>query len=150
MTDAYDWDIKRCRAYAEQLRDKTRANTAEHAAQAIEWLLAQLASHQIIGKNQEPMACQHKRYSIDVTEQIGTCIDCGSEGRMRFVVDDTHPLKREWVGLTEFDRAKLKAEHSRLKPVYYDERNNIDVVADIVEKDALINAIEQALKEKNT
>jgi hypothetical protein len=43
--EAYDWDIERCRAYAEQLRDKTRANTAEHAAQAIEWLLAQLASH---------------------------------------------------------------------------------------------------------
>ncbi len=44
----------------------------------------------------EPVACQHKRYSIDVHEQIGTCIDCGSEGRMRFVVDDTHPQpKRE-------------------------------------------------------
>jgi hypothetical protein len=52
-TEAYDWDIERCRAYAEQLRDKTRANTAEHAAQAIEWLLAQLASHQIIGKKRE-------------------------------------------------------------------------------------------------
>lgn len=51
--------------------------------------------------SQEPVACQHKRYSIDVTEQIGTCIDCGSEGRMRFVVDDTHPQpKREWIGLT--------------------------------------------------
>jgi len=43
VIEAYDWDIERCRAYAEQLRDKTRANTAEHAAQAIEWLLAQLA-----------------------------------------------------------------------------------------------------------
>lgn len=51
--EAYDWNIERCRAYAEQLRDKTRANTAEHAAQAIEWLLAQLASHQIIGKKRE-------------------------------------------------------------------------------------------------
>jgi len=59
-------------------------------------------------------------------------------------------IPRLWVGLTEFDRAKLKAEHSRLKPVHYDERNNIDVVADIVEKDALINAIEAILKEKNT
>jgi len=58
--------------------------------------------------------------------------------------------EREWVGLTDFDRAKLKAEHSRLKPVYYDERNNINLVADIVEKDALINAIEAKLKEKNT
>jgi hypothetical protein len=51
--EAYDWDIERCRAYAEQLRDKTRACTAEHAAQAIEWLLAQLASRQIIGKKRE-------------------------------------------------------------------------------------------------
>ena len=35
-----DWDIASCKAYAEQLRDKNRANTAEHAAEAIEYLLA--------------------------------------------------------------------------------------------------------------
>ena len=34
------WDIASCKAYAEQLRDKNRANTAEHAAEAIEYLLA--------------------------------------------------------------------------------------------------------------
>ena len=33
------WDIASCKAYAKQLRDKTRANTAEHAAEAIEYLL---------------------------------------------------------------------------------------------------------------
>ena len=33
------WNIDACKAYAEQLRDKTRANTAEHAAEAIEFLL---------------------------------------------------------------------------------------------------------------
>ncbi len=37
---------------------------------------------------QEPVACQHKRYSVDVHEQTGTCYDCGAEGRMRFVVGD--------------------------------------------------------------
>lgn len=33
------WSIEECEAYAKQLKDKTRANTAEHAAQAIEYLL---------------------------------------------------------------------------------------------------------------
>ncbi len=34
------WCIEYCKAYAEQLRDKTRANRAEHAAQCIEYLLS--------------------------------------------------------------------------------------------------------------
>ena len=34
-----DWSINACKAYAKQLRDKTRANTAEHAAEAIEYLI---------------------------------------------------------------------------------------------------------------
>lgn len=38
------WDVASCKAYAAQLRDKTRANTAEHAAEAIEYLLAELAN----------------------------------------------------------------------------------------------------------
>ena len=33
------WSIEECEAYAKQLKDKTRANTAEHAVQAIEYLL---------------------------------------------------------------------------------------------------------------
>ena len=43
---------------------------------------------------QEPMACKHSRYSVDTQEQTGTCYDCGAEGRMKFVVDNTttpHP-----------------------------------------------------------
>ena len=39
----------------------------------------------------KPVGCEHKRYSVDVHEQTGTCYDCGAEGRMRFVVDDTAP-----------------------------------------------------------
>jgi hypothetical protein len=30
--------------------------------------------------------CKHKRYSVDVQEQTGYCMDCGAEGRMRFVI----------------------------------------------------------------
>ena len=33
------WSIDACKAYAKQLRDKTRANTADHAAEAIEYLI---------------------------------------------------------------------------------------------------------------
>ena len=45
-------------------------------------------------QQQEPVACQHKRYSIDVHEQTGYCIDCGAEGRMKFVVVDTPPPRK--------------------------------------------------------
>lgn len=36
------FSIEECKAYAVQLRDKNRANTAEHAAEAIEYLLSAL------------------------------------------------------------------------------------------------------------
>jgi len=35
-----NWCIEDCKAYAEQLRDKTRANRAVHAAECIEYLLS--------------------------------------------------------------------------------------------------------------
>ena len=35
------WNIDACKEYVKQLRDKTRANTAEHAAEAIEFLLTE-------------------------------------------------------------------------------------------------------------
>ena len=35
-----NWGIEYCKSYAEQLRDKTRANRAEHAAECIEYLLS--------------------------------------------------------------------------------------------------------------
>jgi hypothetical protein len=72
----------------------------------------------------EPVACQHKRYSIDVHEQTGTCYDCGSEGRMRFVVDDTHPQpKREWVGLTDEEEQELDEKYGDDINVYIDQRD---------------------------
>lgn len=48
----HTWDVAACKAYAEQLRDKTRANTAEHAAEAIEYLLAELAAEQQVTQRQ--------------------------------------------------------------------------------------------------
>jgi hypothetical protein len=35
-----NWGVESCKSYAEQLRDKTRANRAEHAAECIEYLLS--------------------------------------------------------------------------------------------------------------
>lgn len=48
-------------------------------------------------------ACQHKRYSVDVHEQIGTCIDCGAEGRMQFVVNNTHPQSKKPLTRKQID-----------------------------------------------
>lgn len=41
-SEIYDpsWCIEYCKSYAEQLRDKKRANRAEHAAECIEYLLS--------------------------------------------------------------------------------------------------------------
>lgn len=36
----HNWGIEYCKSYAEQLRDKTRANRAVHAAECIEYLLS--------------------------------------------------------------------------------------------------------------
>ena len=79
----------------------------------------------------EPVAgCQHKRYSVDAREGTGTCHNCGAEGQMQFVVGDTTPPQRTWVGLTDEDRFELaKAQHGW--------------------EDLLI-AAEAKLKEKNT
>ena len=41
------------------------------------------------------MDCKHKRYTVDVAEQTGRCMDCGAEGRMRFVVGDPVAAERE-------------------------------------------------------
>ena len=55
------WDIASCKAYAEQLRDKNRANTAEHAAEAIEYLLALAQPEQ----EPEPVAVKHMKEWVE-------------------------------------------------------------------------------------
>jgi hypothetical protein len=47
-----NWGIEYCKAYAEQLRDKTRANRAVHAAECIEYLLS-LANKEWVGLTDE-------------------------------------------------------------------------------------------------
>ena len=64
------WDIASCKAYAEQLRDKNRANTAEHAAQAIEFLLAECdALHKEIDGNHAMLERQTARI-VDLQTHI--------------------------------------------------------------------------------
>ena len=46
------WSVEECESYAKQLRNKTRANTAEHAAQAIEYLLG-LLKREWVGLTEE-------------------------------------------------------------------------------------------------
>lgn len=46
------WCIEYCKSYAEQLRDKTRANRAVHAAECIEYLLS-LANKEWVGLTDE-------------------------------------------------------------------------------------------------
>ena len=38
-----------------------------------------------LGPNAQAAPCQHKRYAVDAHKQTGRCIDCGSEGRVKFV-----------------------------------------------------------------
>ena len=65
-----DWDIASCKAYAEQLRDKNRANTAEHAAEAIEFLLAKCdALHKEIA-NQDAMLERQTARIVDLQTHI--------------------------------------------------------------------------------
>ena len=61
------WSVEECEAYAKQLRNKTRANTAEHAAQAIEYLLGLLKREwvgltdeevEVIGKDDKVLLAQ--------------------------------------------------------------------------------------------
>ena len=64
------WDIASCKAYAEQLRDKNRANTAEHAAEAIEFLLAKCdALHKEIA-NQDAILERQTARIVDLQTHI--------------------------------------------------------------------------------
>ena len=64
------WSIDACKEYAKQLRDKTRANTAEHAAEAIEFLLAECdALHKEIDGNHAMLTAQTARI-VDLQTHI--------------------------------------------------------------------------------
>ena len=64
------WSIDACKEYVKQLRDKTRANTAEHAAEAIEFLLAECdALHKEIDGNHAMLERQTARI-IDLQTHI--------------------------------------------------------------------------------
>ena len=90
-------------------------------------------------ERQEPVACQHKRYTVDEHEQTGTCYDCGAQGRMRFVVYEPAPPKREWQGLTDEEIEVLyeQAEHHHGEFNYRFDHNSF------------ARALEAKLKEKN-
>ena len=55
-----EWGIDYCKSYAEQLRDKTRANRAEHAAECIEYLLS-LVQKEWVGLTEQ----EHTELAID-------------------------------------------------------------------------------------
>ena len=131
--EAYDWDIERCRAYAEQLRDKTRANTAEHAAQAIEWLLAQLASHQIIGKKREWVGLTDEEY-LSKAYRLANELKCHLA-----IAPATQPAQTPWVGLADAEVFEL----FRHEGTADSDINPLKLLADA-------RRIEAKLKEKNT
>ena len=83
-----DWDIASCKAYAEQLRDKNRANTAEHAAEAIEYLLT------LTQPEQEPVAWMDKDGDV-----LSASVVDGNG--LRNIPLYTTPPQRTWVGLTD-------------------------------------------------
>ena len=78
------WSIEECEAYAKQLRDKNRACTAEHAAQAIEYLLG-LVRREWVG--------------LTETEQVQVAIDCGC-------------ADVAWLDFARAIEAKLKEKNS--------------------------------------
>jgi hypothetical protein len=55
-----NWGIDYCKAYAEQLRDKTRANRAVHAAECIEYLLS-LAQKEWVGLTDEEILEEYRQ-----------------------------------------------------------------------------------------
>jgi len=73
------WSVEECESYAKQLRNKTRANTAEHAAQAIEYLLG-LVGREWVGLTEEekndclvsadPCECLAKPESHQLMEDV--------------------------------------------------------------------------------
>lgn len=74
-----NWGIEYCKAYAEQLRDKTRANRAVHAAECIEYLLS-LFQKEWVGLTDEDIQGIHyqikaKGMGVYSTEDIYRAIE---------------------------------------------------------------------------
>lgn len=60
-----NWGIDYCKSYAEQLRDKTRANRAEHAAECIEYLLS-LVQKEWVGLTEDEICdCINETSALD-------------------------------------------------------------------------------------
>jgi hypothetical protein len=58
--------------------------------------------------------------------------------------------KREWVGLTDIDIHVLKMNYDKLKVVHTDRAEDLTVIGQDVNVNALINSIQNKLKELNT
>ena len=114
------WDIASCKAYAEQLRDKKRANTAEHAAEAIEYLLA-LAQP----KEPEPI-----KYWIASNNAICALLRQAHDA----LALTSYPLQRTWVGLTDEEAMQICIDCGCMSEDWL----------------MLLDAIEAKLKQKNT
>jgi hypothetical protein len=84
--------------------------------------------------------CTHRRYTVDVREQTGRCIDCGAEGRVRFVVGDPVAAERErWRSAAEYAAHQLEQariwngsdwRYNPLHPLYY--RSALDRLRDVL------------------
>ena len=71
--EIYDpkWCIDYCKSYAEQLRDKTRANRAEHAAECIEYLLS-VVQKEWVGLTDEELHALHFELKVQTMGGINT------------------------------------------------------------------------------
>jgi hypothetical protein len=68
-----NWGIEYCKAYAEQLRDKTRANRAVHAAECIEYLLSLVQKEWVGLTDEEIKVCAKGGRSIGISFHDAIC-----------------------------------------------------------------------------
>lgn len=66
------WCIEYCKSYAEQLRDKTRANRAVHAAECIEYLLSLANKEWVSLTDEEISECAMQGYASEMAKAIIT------------------------------------------------------------------------------
>jgi len=127
------WSIDSCQEYVKQLRDKTRANTAEHAAEAIEFLLTECdALHKEIDGNHAMLERQTARI-VDLQTHIK---NFDGEGFSK----GYHQAKSEWVELTEYD----------IKGVLGLSESWVGEDCSIPDMIGFAKAIDAKLKERNT